>query len=853
MTFGEVLELQKFLAADGSFNVELTGTFGPLTRAALAQYQSKSGIQATGYFGPSTRAHVNAAGCANGQVLGAYDQLSVTTTVEKKPIPGRPTATSTKPVKQLTLVTPTAGTAWQIGNSHTISWTPNGDNPDMDAFFEIKKGKVFEKVAQLVQCAKGSIVWCGDIDKALDGVVYDGSDDWTKAKPGNYYLSITDRTTGQNTRTRNPVKLVEYGKIIKLKLTAHLDKNKKIDAGAEDYTALTLKDRNITLSWQANADTCWVNISPLDDDAGQDGYAEIQNLKRHVTKQTIALPGNYSGYSVNVTCGKGSNQQTKRFAVSIEGAVANVPYITLVESKAAEDNELYAEEKARVFGTNLSGDTKVYIDYSGGRKYFETTYTQSGSVNITTFKNGELPDGNYVLYAINGNKTSNGITVTYKNPKTQKLQVMTPNGGESFTRALEVLYGWRQDYETSSLVLTLWNAETGTEYYRTPISGSVGKNAGTLRGEAVNVPQGNYKITICDDKQVNPSAPFKPLCDSSDGSFTIGGTSEVSCQFTRDLTLGSTGQDVRNLQNFLEEKGFLPAQTSTWDGYFGPSTQAALAKYQASKGISPADGYFGPIVRAYIAIHDECRVDSGPETAGLVVDNISVDSDSEDGIGTFVFEVDLSAVGDDIYIATSSRQRSDDLGFDWTIVGGSGTSTVTVQSDADIVGSNFVIDEGSTETFTIVITIDPASSGSYYVILNDVSFREGSAINQAQTFKFEPASDFDTPAVSVTAAMGPLSAPSARVAANTGSYSAIASLPNLSVGSTDPGVALIQGFLNANGFVVNASAGQPGSVGYEGNYFGTATQRALAAWQASKGISPANGSFGPQTRALMSQ
>ena len=95
-------------------------------------------------------------------------------------------------------------------------------------------------------------------------------------------------------------------------------------------------------------------------------------------------------------------------------------------------------------------------------------------------------------------------------------------------------------------------------------------------------------------------------------------------------------------------------------------------------------------------------------------------------------------------------------------------------------------------------------------------------------------------------------AQSASLAANRAVYSHISSIPNLSVGSTDPGVAAIQRYLNANGFPIGAAAGQPGSVGYESNTFGPATQAALAKFQASKGISPANGAFGPQTRAAMS-
>lgn len=77
------------------------------------------------------------------------------------------------------------------------------------------------------------------------------------------------------------------------------------------------------------------------------------------------------------------------------------------------------------------------------------------------------------------------------------------------------------------------------------------------------------------------------------------GASAGSCaSFTRDLTIGSTGADVTALQNLLISKGFTIAAGAT--GYFGGQTQAALAQYQASVGITPAAGYFGPITRAKV-------------------------------------------------------------------------------------------------------------------------------------------------------------------------------------------------------------------------------------------------------------
>lgn len=68
--------------------------------------------------------------------------------------------------------------------------------------------------------------------------------------------------------------------------------------------------------------------------------------------------------------------------------------------------------------------------------------------------------------------------------------------------------------------------------------------------------------------------------------------------FTLDLTLGRSGIEVTNLQNFLINNGHSIAAGAT--GYFGGQTEAALAKFQAQNGISPAVGYFGPLTRAKV-------------------------------------------------------------------------------------------------------------------------------------------------------------------------------------------------------------------------------------------------------------
>jgi hypothetical protein len=79
-----------------------------------------------------------------------------------------------------------------------------------------------------------------------------------------------------------------------------------------------------------------------------------------------------------------------------------------------------------------------------------------------------------------------------------------------------------------------------------------------------------------------------------------------SSVFSRSLSTGATGADVKSLQVFLNTHGFViaasgPGSMGNETMKFGALTKAALAKFQASKGISPAVGFFGPLTRAAIS------------------------------------------------------------------------------------------------------------------------------------------------------------------------------------------------------------------------------------------------------------
>ncbi len=66
--------------------------------------------------------------------------------------------------------------------------------------------------------------------------------------------------------------------------------------------------------------------------------------------------------------------------------------------------------------------------------------------------------------------------------------------------------------------------------------------------------------------------------------------------FNRGLSVGSTGDDVRNLQTRLLSEGFFKGEAT---GYFGPITQKAVKAYQAKYGINQL-GIVGPATRAQL-------------------------------------------------------------------------------------------------------------------------------------------------------------------------------------------------------------------------------------------------------------
>ncbi len=97
-----------------------------------------------------------------------------------------------------------------------------------------------------------------------------------------------------------------------------------------------------------------------------------------------------------------------------------------------------------------------------------------------------------------------------------------------------------------------------------------------------------------------PSTPSAPRNTS-----TLPPSTQRSTVFTRNLTSGTTGEDVRTLQRFLNSQGYtVAAQGNGSQGqettYFGRATEAALKLFQQANNITPT-GTMGPLTQARIA------------------------------------------------------------------------------------------------------------------------------------------------------------------------------------------------------------------------------------------------------------
>lgn len=130
-------------------------------------------------------------------------------------------------------------------------------------------------------------------------------------------------------------------------------------------------------------------------------------------------------------------------------------------------------------------------------------------------------------------------------------------------------------------------------------------------------PPGEYKVYVKfytswgnSSEPVSSSIIYKPLEESPSIKIesptpTTKGQVAPAMKFLKNLWYGQTANDIKFLQKFLNTNGYIVSKLGAGSigqetTYFGPLTQAALAKFQTANQISPAVGFFGPITRAVV-------------------------------------------------------------------------------------------------------------------------------------------------------------------------------------------------------------------------------------------------------------
>jgi len=125
-------------------------------------------------------------------------------------------------------------------------------------------------------------------------------------------------------------------------------------------------------------------------------------------------------------------------------------------------------------------------------------------------------------------------------------------------------------------------------------------NASAMGGECVcnsGYHTDTYR-TYCVANQVVPSTTptippptptIVPISTPPQSTFTVNG----------NLSVGMSGNNVIQLQEFLESKGLLTLPVGSINGYFGSLTKQALISFQAANNL-PSTGYCGSMTRQLI-------------------------------------------------------------------------------------------------------------------------------------------------------------------------------------------------------------------------------------------------------------
>jgi peptidoglycan hydrolase-like protein with peptidoglycan-binding domain len=303
----------------------------------------------------------------------------------------------------------------------------------------------------------------------------------------------------------------------------------------------------------------------------------------------------------------------------VEGDVVNVAPVangaTVAVSGASVDITLSA--------TDANGNALTYTTNSSSLQYGSLVGSGSNYVyQVTaTDRSNDLTD--YFTFTANdGSLTSNTATITVNIPKQGIIETIVEvikkaskkggggGGGSTIkkpvTTPIAPVIPVNQTFKTLTVgskgedVRQLQKLLNASGFKIAVVgAGSPGKETTTF-GQATRAALVKYQIA----KGIPATGTYIVVGTTVPNTSVTTGIPTTRVTFTRDLRVGSSGADVKKLQQVLNNSGYIISTTGVGSKgnegtYFGAKTSAALLKFQQARGL-PAVGWVGPKTRVFL-------------------------------------------------------------------------------------------------------------------------------------------------------------------------------------------------------------------------------------------------------------
>lgn len=330
-----------------------------------------------------------------------------------------------------------------------------------------------------------------------------------------------------------------------------------------------------------------------------------------------------TGYKITETSSAPSSSDT--------GWSSSIPSIYVFASAGSKNLYAWAKDSAENISTEIQASVLITLPTTTQttNNNTQTPVTTQQNTTTTTTNPVQSNTGTQTITTISSNTTaqptftagcSSGfafITTTGKpcgsttstlaggtTPSSPAISPsVSPTSSYLFSNERLITYGMKNNTDVRELQKVL--QREGVLSLSIPADGAFGPITKTAvitfqKKYSINPPQGyvgpltKAKLNELYGATVPSTTPvIRVNIDNTSSSFF----------FSRNLTIGSRGEDVQKLQQILNSD---PATRISQTGagspgnettYFGPATKNAVVKYQQKQGIVPASGYVGPLTR----------------------------------------------------------------------------------------------------------------------------------------------------------------------------------------------------------------------------------------------------------------